>query len=212
MNARLKHLMLFFLALWAASSAYADRPATQAEREAAGFDDPSMVLMVRDTPAAAPSGMRSPDGGASTDWQTRFGVDFTGRTSDIVYGFAAPPSFGCDSGTERFATTAFDLPNGAVINFVDIFGFDANASDNLISFFYSVCQSAPGTPITTELQSVSSSGSGGNFLVTMDFTASPITVDRYSCHYLLRVNLASSSSTCSTTIGIDKARVEFLKP
>lgn len=124
---------------WAMPHAYADRPATPAERQAAGFDDPAIPYMIRDMPAARAQMPRSPMGIPDSKFQTRLGSAFFGRTSDYTFGFAPPPSTGCDSGTERFATAAFDLPQGASIYYLDVFGFDANASDDMLVFLLQVC-------------------------------------------------------------------------
>lgn len=191
--------------------AYADRPATPAERQAAGFDDPAIPYMIRDMPAARTYMPRSPKGIPGSKFQTRLGAAFFGRTSDYTFGFAPPPSTGCDSGTERFATAAFDLPQASKIHFVDIFGFDASASDDMLVFFLQVCQaiSSVDPPVVTQLGTTSTSGAAGNALVTLDFNAAPIDVDRHDCHYLLRVNLASTSGSCTTSIGLDKARIQY---
>lgn len=196
---------------WAMPHAYADRPATPAERQAAGFDDPAIPYMIREMPAARSHMPRSPKGIPGSKFQTRLGAAFLGRTSDYTFGFAPPPSTGCDSGTERFATAAFDLPQGAKIHYVDIFGFDASASDDMLVFLQQVCQDLGSLdpPVVTQLGNTTTSGSAGNALVTLDFSAAPIEVNRYTCHYLVRVNLAYPSGACTTSIGLDKARIQY---
>ena len=195
-----------------AANAWADRPATQTERQAMGFDDPAQLVMVRDLPFPADSDTRAPDGaGLGDEWQTRIGTAFQGRTGAFNFGGQAP-SIACTSGTERFATATFDLPAGAAIKYVDMFAYDNSSSEEMLVFLLSVCQGTAGAdpPVSTILANSTTSGTPGDTVVTLNLSSAPVIVDRYTCRYMVRVNMASPGGTCvGGSIFLDKVRMQY---
>lgn len=210
MSTRLKAIVMAVGCL-ATSAALADRPATQDERLAAGFEDPSMSLMIRDLPLPAGPDSRAPDGGSGDEWLTRIGTAFQGRTGDFNFGGQAP-SIACTSGSERFASANFDLPAGAAIKYVDLFAYDNSSSENMLVFLISVCQGTADAdpPVGTILAQSATNATPGDTLVTLNLSATPIIVDRYSCRYMVRVNMASPGGTCvGGSIFLDKVRIQY---
>jgi hypothetical protein len=187
------------------------RPADPAERLAAGFDDPGTIVLMQSHVAGA-TGARAPAG--SFDYQTRIGTAFVGRTSAFAFS-GNPPSTSCPSGNpEIFATASLDLPDGALIRYVDTFGYDVSESSNLRTFLISLCQgtyeSAPPTYVVHG--DVQTSGSPGDVVSIIDLDADPLPIERASCQYLVRARFSSSDQCVGGTIFLDKVRVGYTTP
>jgi hypothetical protein len=194
----------------------ASRPANDAERHAAGFDDPQTRVMVRELDAGAARGLRAPTGVSGARYLTRIGTAFSGRTSDFTFS-GEPPSMACAAGTsEKFATANLDLPDQAEIRYVDVFGYDNSADEDLRVFLLSLCQSTfeSGPPEFEMLGDALTNGTPGDTVTTLDLSAAPVIVDRYSCKYLARVSMATSAGgTCvGGAIFLDKVRIEYTLP
>lgn len=191
------------------------RPASEAERRAAGFEDAPSQLFMREMPLTSVPRTRHEPLGSSWKLLTRFGVAFNGRNSDFAFG-AQTPSIYCPSGTsERFADATLDLPDGSGIQFVDVFGRDVSSTDDLTVFLFSVCQadSPLGAPDTTVLGSTNSTGNAGNFVAVLDLSAAPPVVSAYSCRYFARVSMADPSGGCAgPSIYLDKVRITYSLP
>ncbi len=191
------------------------RPASEAERSAAGIEETTAIVMVREpVVSTALEAERTPQGGAFSQWLTRPGIVFAGINSEYAYS-GEPPSMQCPSGgTEVFATTTLDLPESARITFIDVFGYDNSASDNVTLFLISACQNLGEAFVYTVLGEASSSGTPGNTVFTLNFAGSPVDIDRYRCRYLARVRMASGvNGPCvGGALFLDKARVEYTVP
>lgn len=211
MKTRMMTLSAMALACWIAPFAHADRPATPAEREAMGIDNPSQQVWVREVGKATLDEPRAVNG-ANFQWQTRIGTAFNGRTGDFNF-YTTPSSLVCASGSERFATATFDLADGARIFYVDAYAYDNSASEDMLVFLFSACASlaqGDNPPIITQLDSTQTSGAPGATMVTMNLSAAPIVVNSYDCKYMVRVNMASASGNCiGTNMALDKARIEY---
>lgn len=202
------------LALATGSAACAAAGATwladPGERAAAGLDDPDAIVHVRQhAPAAA--GERTPTG--VVHYQTRPGTAFRGRSSAFAFS-GEPPSIHCTAGTtELFATANLDLPDGAAIRYVDTFGYDGSATENLRTFLVSLCQSTldPDAPLYTVHGDSSTVDAPGDAVSILDLSADPLIVDRTSCKYLLRARFATGTQ-CSNSIFLDKVRVGYSTP
>jgi hypothetical protein len=136
---------------------------------------------------------------------------FQGRTGAFNFGGQAP-SIACTSGTERFATATFDLPAGAAIKYVDMFAYDNSSSEEMLVFLLSVCQGTGGAdpPVSTILANSTTSGTPGDTVVTLNLSSAPVIVDRYTCRYMVRVNMASPGGTCvGGSIFLDKVRMQY---
>lgn len=187
------------------------RPATQAERLAAGFDDPDTVVLVQSHLPGA-TGTRAPAGGF--DYQTRIGTVFVGRSGDYAFD-GEPPSVSCPGGTpEVFATASLDLPDGAQIRYVDTFGYDGSDSNSLRTFLISLCQGTfeSGPPAYVLHGDAASIGNPGNFVSVIDLDAEPLSVDRTSCQYLVRARFATLEQCVGSAIFLDKMRVGYTTP
>lgn len=208
------HLTLTVALVAAAASCNASgltRPASQAERLAAGFDDPDTVVLVQ-SHRPGEGDLRTP--AAGFDYQTRIGTAFVGRSS----GYAStgePPSVACTTGTtEIFASATLDLPDGAQIRYVDTFGYDSNESNDLRTFLMSLCQGTyeAGTPAYVLHGDIQSSGSPGNFVSIIDLDGDPLPVDRASCKYIVRARFATLEQCVGGSIFLDKMRVGYTTP
>lgn len=192
------------------------RPATAAERIAMGFDDPNAVVMVRESkPATSQQRDLTPKGILTgNQYQTRVGLAFEGRTSDFEFVGNPPPSMACKAGnTEVFADATLDLPDGASIEFVDVFGLDASTTDDLTMYLFSVCQNTfdGAQPFPTNLGDVSTSGNPGDTTVTL--VVSPnVVVDRFSCRYFVRAKFATTAPCVGASLYLDKARIQYDTP
>jgi hypothetical protein len=187
------------------------RPASQAEREAAGLDDPDTVVLVQ-SHRSGEGGTRAPAIGF--DYQTRIGTAFVGRSSGYAW-TGEPPSVACTSGTtEIFASATLDLPDGAQIRYVDTFGFDSDGSNDLRTFLVSLCQGTyeAGEPVYVLHGDVQSSGSPGNFVSIIDLDADPLPVSRGSCKYIVRARFAALEQCVGGSIFLDKMRVGYTTP
>ncbi|MDL1868278.1 hypothetical protein FBQ98_02425 [Gammaproteobacteria bacterium PRO6] len=193
--------------------AQSTRPATMAERLAAGFNDRTQMVMVRDAATTTARRSDSVAGGPSARFQTRLGVSFSGTDSN--YAYTGANSVQCTSDTNPFATANLDLPDGALIDWVDVFGQDHSTTDNLTLFLVSTCATtgSMSPPTFTVLGDVSSSGDAGNFFHTIVLNP-PVSVDRFSCKYALRSRF--TSSTTGPCVGfdmiLDKVRVQYHLP
>ncbi|MCK9539528.1 hypothetical protein [Dokdonella sp.] len=195
----------------------ASRPANADERAAAGIDDAAVTVRVR-TGARQADGERrnAPSGWPGGEYLTRIGTAFVGRTSAFRHA-GAPPSLYCLSGaTDPFATATLDLPDQARITYLDVFGLDNTATENMSVFLMSTCRGFgdTSTPTTTILGSTSTAGTPGDFVVTLDLSGAPVVVDRGVCRYFARVRLSSSiSGPCvGGALFLDKVRVEYALP
>lgn len=194
------------------------RPATAAERSAMGFDDPDAVVMIRQHGVSSNEQRDRSLTGILTgnQYQTRIGLAFKGRTSGFEFMGNPPPSMACQAGSpEVFADATLDLPDGASIEFIDVFGLDSSTTDDLTMFLFSVCQSTfDGNPQTpTNLGSISTSGNPGNTAVTLVVNPN-VVVDRYSCRYFLRARMATSGAgpCVGASLYLDKARIQYEMP
>lgn len=196
-----------------ASADPALRPATAAERAAMGVDAADMPLLVREGAIASRGEVAlDPAGGSSAPTLTRSGIAFNGRTSAFAFSTVGN-SLVCTGSSEPFATATLDLPDQAQIIYVDTFGFDTSTSKDLTTHLLSVClpSFAAGTPVLTNLGSVSSGGGANNFFTRLDLSAAPVTVDNYTCRYLARVRMAEGGCAGSS-IMLDKVRVTYTQP
>lgn len=200
----------------AAGIAQASRPASDAERVAAGFDDPRTIVMVDARDSNPTNEVRAPEGIAGLRYQTRIGTAFHGRNDTFVFS-GEPPSISCATGTaEKFATATLDLADGASIRYVDVFGYDGSSAENLRVFLLSLCQSTGDVdpPAYSILGDVATVGSPGDTIATINLLAAPVVVDAYSCKYLLRASMTTTTGAdcVGGSIFLDKARVEYLLP
>ena len=210
--------MIVVVAAWcgAAGAAPSSRPASDAERRAAGFDDPQTPLTVRESESAGAPDRRAPEGIIGARHQTRIGTAFSGRSSSFDFA-GEPPSISCATGTaEKFASANLDLPDQAQIRYVDVFGYDNSPGEDLRVFLISLCQAtlASGPPEYQLLGDVATSGTAGDTLATINLSATPVVVDRFSCQYLARVSMGTTpGGTCvGSAIFLDKVRVEYTQP
>lgn len=192
------------------------RPANDTERRAAGFDDPRTLVTVRERDAVGAPDQRAPAGSIGARYQTRVGTAFSGRNSTFTFA-GEPPSISCATGTpEKFATANLDLPDQAQIRYVDVFGYDNSSGENLSVFLISLCQGTfeTGPPAYQLLGDATTSGTPGDTLATLNLTAAPVVVDRYSCTYLARLSLGTTSGgdCVGSVLILDKVRVEYTLP
>lgn len=196
-----------------ASADPALRPATAAERAAMGVDATDTPVLVRKGAIAIRGeSPLDPAGGPGDHTLTRPGVTFNGRTSAFEFSTVGA-SLVCTGSSEPFVTATLDLPDQVQITYVDTFGFDTSASKDLTTHLLSVClpSFAAGTPVLTNLGSVSSGGGANNFFTRLDLSAAPVTVDNYTCRYLARVRMAEGACAGSR-IMLDKVRVSYTQP
>lgn len=192
------------------------RPATDAERRAAGFDDPQTRVMVHEHDADDAGGPRAPSGIIGARYQTRIGTAFSGRTGDFAFS-GEPPSISCATGaTEKFATANLDLPDQAEIRHLDVFGYDNSSGENLRVFLISLCQGTfeTGAPEYQLLGDTATNGTPGDTVVTLDLSGDPVVVDRFSCQYLARVSMGTTTGgdCVGGALFLDKVRVEYTAP
>ncbi len=114
------------------------------------------------------------------------------------------------SSTDSRAAAQFQLPHGASLQFLRVWGVDTTASDMTVSMD-ELClpDFDPGQPTVTAKGSVTSSGNAG-FYSLLAFPSG--TVDNQSCTYRLIVQFnASSSASCTggSVLAFYKARVQW---
>ena len=210
-------LFIAVLASCGCATAETLRPASEAERQEAGIDDPDIPLLIRELPAGGTASVsRESTTGSPALYQTRFGSVFSGRTSNYQYqSFGSHTSYCTSGSSERFADASLNLPSGSMITFIDVFGLDSSSSADLTAFLFEICQGpSTGAPVMTNLGQVSSSGSSGNFRTTINLAASPVAVESYSCKYIIRASMAPASAggCVGGDILLDKARVLYTLP
>ena len=137
------------------------------------------------------------------------GVESQGRTSQFQYSTGA--GYGDiyrSSGTDAFTDILLELDDASDFNFVRIWGYDSNVVEDMTFFLFERCLPAfSGGPVTsTQLGTVDSSTSAGNFSVLINIAADAITVDNTSCTYTLRTRF----DTTNSTLRLFKVRAEMI--
>jgi hypothetical protein len=137
------------------------------------------------------------------------GVESQGRTSNFQYSTAS--GFGDiyrSSGTDAFTDILLQLDNASDFNFVRIWGYDSNLLEDMTFFLFRMCLPtfSGGAVISTQLGTVDSSTSAGNFSVLINIAADAITVNNATCTYTLRTRFDALNST----LRLYKVRAEFI--
>lgn len=144
---------------------------------------------------------------------TRFGLEFESTLAGGQFVPAPAPGIRCVAGAAaRFYDSWFTLPDEANVRFIDIFGFDGSASEDLYFVAMKVCQplDAPGNSINTPLGTVASAGASGDFVRTIDLSASDNVLDAFHCKLLVRFRFAAEGSPCPADImAVDKVRIQY---
>ncbi len=155
----------------------------------------------------------SPFGTVAKGYSSAIPADFQGTNPEFAGWISGDFTFSCHGTGFPFADAPLDLPHGASLKWLDVWGYDASA-ENLTFWLYSVClpDFSAANSTRTILVSGTSSGSGGFFFRQTQFGAG-VTVDNQSCHYKVRVRFDDGSSTCSEgfNLAIQKMRVEWAR-
>ncbi len=137
------------------------------------------------------------------------GVESQGRTSNFLYNtFAGMGDIFRSPGIDAFADILLELEDGSDFNFVRIWGYDNNASEDMAFFLFERCLPAfSGGPVTsTQLGTIDSSSASGNFSILINIAANNITVDNTACTYSLRTRFDATDAS----LRLYKVRAEFI--
>lgn len=120
----------------------------------------------------------------------------------------------CEIGsTNAFADIALNLPSGAVLSSMRIWGFDDNASNNLTTSLIERCtpNNQAGNVITTVISERTSTGIGGNFSQVIP-VATNNTIDNDACSYTLRTRYSTPGETnpcAGSNLRLQKVRLTY---
>jgi hypothetical protein len=152
-----------------------------------------------------------PKGGAGTFYTSITGAEFRPRSNRILFNISGDNALSCSvGGTNSLAEAQLQLPHGATLQFLRIYGQDSS-TDNLNVALLERCQpfSIAGNVTTTVLGSAQSSGFAGSFTTATGLPANT-TIDNNLCVYSLRVQLADIVNGCAGGLLLDKARVQWI--
>lgn len=123
------------------------------------------------------------------------GVESQGRTGDFAYATFSGAGDIYRTGTEVFADTLLELPDGYSFDWVRVWGRDTNVDNNLRFFVFQTCYPnfSAGAPDSTNLGSITSPGSGGDWSASV--ALSDVTVDNTSCTYYVRTAFDATGSS-----------------
>jgi hypothetical protein len=138
--------------------------------------------------------------------------EFVGRidSTGSQWAWAGGPNCCVDlsrAGSERFADAQLHLPEGASLDGIRWWIYDANSSADASVFVFENCQPAFASgPITINtIASASSAGSNGHQSGFVSISPA-VTVDNRNCTYLVRVRFDAAS----TNLALQKVRAQYI--
>lgn len=161
-------------------------------------------------PGLLDSDAQQAKGGGTTNYTSIAGIAFRPKADAAKF---ASPNFSsllCQvNSITPFAEAQVQLPQGATIQVMRIWGIDASEIDFNVALIER-CQplNTPANVTTTVLTSIVSSGFPGNF-TSSAFLPANTTVDNNQCLYAMRVQLNSVASGCAASLLLEKARLQW---
>ncbi len=146
-----------------------------------------------------------PQGTSVDQYANLTGDDFHMAASTAAYTTFGNSSLACSaSGGVRIASATLHVPDGASLDWLDVFGNDGAASDDLKVWLYKTCGFSPSNSALAE---VVSSGATGDFFKFASIAGHR--VDNEQCTY--SINLMLGEGTCNTSLKLYKIRVLYTK-
>lgn len=135
---------------------------------------------------------------------TRSGLGYQTGPDDFLYA-GALMTF---NGASREFEAQLDLPHEAMLNYFDVFGYQAHPTQNLQVRLIERCVSPadPGNPVENVLASIVVGNVGGDFFRDASLVGS---VDAENCTYHARATFGSGPDAPSYSMQLSKVRVEY---
>ncbi len=136
-----------------------------------------------------------------------------GASSDVFLQETADGRW-CEIGSgNAFADIAVNLPSGAVLSNMRIWGYDASVSNDLTVSLIERCtpNSQSGGVFTSVIKELSSSGNAGNF-TEIGLTVSNNSIDNDACTYTLRTRYSTPGETnfcAGSNLRLQKIRFSY---
>ena len=191
------------LALDAHAGSHAEPVTDPAELAALGLPPDAIGAMRLVASAGAPAVPR----GSGTPHAVT-GDDFKMASSDSAYHTDGRSHLWCPAGESyRIASAAIDVPAGRRFAYLDLWGVDESATNDITAILYSTCHppGGPGGPSNMVLASVTSDGAPGAFFAYA--TIPDHAADPAHCTYSINLLLGASGTCEGTALVLHKVRV-----
>jgi len=187
-----------------------------AELEAMGYSPDASNVFVRVAPGGARVQAEEPTSyGLGIDYATASGLDFIGGKPGFIRAIHDNSQLYCETpGDYSWAFARVFLPDGAEIQGLEVWGYDAEMTKTMLFTMYESClpDASAGPPVNTTVYGSGSvaSGAPGDFANSWSFTH-PTTADTKSCFYFIKVRLSSNNLCHGDTLRLQKVRFPFVR-
>lgn len=154
----------------------------------------------------------APNGGVGTSYTSIAASEFRPRSNRASFNVPNHAALSCQiDSTNSLAEAQLQLPQGATLQFLRIYGNDSTDQDLNVALVER-CQpvATAGNVTSTVLASVLTSGTPGRLTQSISFPAAT-TIDNDLCVYSLRLQLGSTVNGCAGGLFLDKARVQWIQ-
>lgn len=136
------------------------------------------------------------------------GDDFKMASTDSAYHTDGRSHLWCAAGeSTRIASAAIEVPAGRRFAYLDLWGLDESATDDITAVLYSTCHASdgPGAPSNTVLATVTSAGNSGAFFTYEMIPDQP--ADPAHCTYSINLLLGANGTCEGPALTLYKVRV-----